>query len=208
MVRTLTTLLALAALAGCSQTATSGGSASYTAALASAGGSGGDVLKVCSGFGCAISETVSFKASDLEKLRLVMEPGKASAEAERAAVAKAVGVMETMSRAKGRYGRDNPKAWQVDSGKRGQMDCVDESLNTGAFLRYLHRHGLLRHHKPDRRYAERGLVVDGRYPHKSATMTDKTGIRWTVDSWYGSSGDPAEIMPHAKWRTVRNGFNG
>ncbi|MEO0545762.1 MAG: hypothetical protein AAF035_02330 [Pseudomonadota bacterium] len=165
-------------------------------------------MKICSGYGCIISNRVTFGASDLERLRVIMDGGQASAEQEREVLAQAVGLMEIMSRAKGRYAKDNPKAWQIDKGKRGQMDCVDESLNTSAYLRYLHRNGLLRHHTPERGYSERGLIIDGRYPHKSATMKDKAGTRWTVDSWYGATGDAAQIMTHAKWRRVRNGFNG
>lgn len=196
MRRTLTALFAVTALAGCSQTSSS----TYTAGLSA----DADVLKICSGFGCVIDNKVTFNATDLDALRVIMAPGQGSAEAERAAVAKAVGVMETMSRTKGRYMRDRAKAWQRDAGKRGQMDCVDESLNTSAYLRYLHRHGLLRYHTPDRGYAERGLIIDGRYPHKSATMTDQSDVRWAVDSWYGATGDDAQIMPHAKWRRVRD----
>jgi len=201
----LTAVIACAALAGCSQSGTSVSGTSIngsqtTAALAASV----DVLKICSGFGCVIDNKVTFGPDDLQSVRTMMKSGIASAEAERAAVAVVIGRMETLSRAKGRYMRDTPKAWPRDSGKRGQMDCVDESLNTSAYLRYLHRHGLLRFHTPDRGYAERGLIIDGRYPHKSATMTDKSGTRWAVDSWYGTTGDVAQIMPHAKWRQVRN----
>lgn len=83
------------------------------------------------------------------------------------------------------------------------MDCVDESLNTIEYLNHLKALGLLRHHKPDKRFATRGFILDIRYPHKSATMRDASGERWTVDSWYGDDGEPAEIMRHSKWRKQR-----
>ena len=161
-------------------------------------------LRVCSGYGCVIKDKFRFSRKDLNRLKSIMASGKRSAAAERRAVARAIGTMERMARAKLRYRPDVKLSYIINSGKRGQMDCVDESLNTTGYLRYLHANGLLRHHTPDRGYAERGLIIDGRYPHKSASMRDKSGIRWTVDSWYKPDGKAAQIMKYSAWKRVRN----
>ncbi len=128
-----------------------------------------------------------------------MSAGQKSAVAERAAVSKAIGAMETFARGRLRYGVDKPKAPVRYNGIRGQMDCVDESLNTTAYLRYLHARGLLRHHRPRKHYAERGFILDGRYPHKSAVMIGADGKKWAVDSWYKSDGKPPVIKPLKQW---------
>lgn len=163
-------------------------------------------IKVCSGYGCIISDRFSFTAADNDDLIRSMASATGSAASERAAIAQTIGLMERMARAKLRYRPDVRKAYQKNSAKRGQMDCVDESLNTTAYLKHLQRLGLLKFHTPNKRYAERGFILDGRYPHKSALITDQSGKKWTVDSWYGDDGQPAQVMEHAKWRKVRDSF--
>ncbi len=166
-----------------------------------------NVIKVCSGYGCIISDHFSFTATDNEELIKSMTSSVGSAASERAAIAQTIGLMERKARSKLRYRPDIRKAYIKNSAKRGQMDCVDESLNTTAYLYHLYGLGLLKFHKPKRHYAERGFILDGRYPHKSAVITDQSGKRWTVDSWYGDDGQPAQVMEHAKWRKVRDSFN-
>ena len=163
-------------------------------------------IKVCSGYGCIISDHFTFTDSDNVDLAKSMSGSSASAFDERAAIAQTIGLMERKARAKLRYRPDVKKAYIKNSSKRGQMDCVDESLNTTEYLKHLYGLGLLKFHKPNKRYAERGFILDGRYPHKSASMTDQSGKRWTVDSWYGDDGQPAQIMEHARWRKVRDSF--
>ncbi len=163
-------------------------------------------MRICSGFGCVIKDRFTFSAEDQAKLVRLMEAGKGSPEAERKILAEVIGVMEAMARRKLRYRPDVKKSYQVNKGKRGQMDCVDESLNTIGYLNYLKSLGLLRHHQPDQSYATRGFILDGRYPHKSASMRDASGRRWTVDSWYRGDGQPAQVMPHKQWQKVRDSF--
>jgi len=164
-------------------------------------------LSVCSGYGCILKDTFSFSIPEIEELGLILAQGASSPEAERGAVGKAIGRMEQMARGHLRYRPDVKKSYQKHAGKRGQMDCVDESLNTTGYLRFLHSKGFLKHHKPRRRYAERGLLVDGRYPHKSAVMIDAAGAQWTVDSWYDGDGSAARIMPLGAWKKVRDSFS-
>ena len=163
-------------------------------------------IKVCSGYGCIISDHFTFTNQDNQDLLESMAGAEKSAAAERAAVAITIGLMERKARAKLRYRPDVKKAYIKNSSKRGQMDCVDESLNTTAYLKHLQSLGLLKFHTTNKFYAERGFILDGRYPHKSAVMTDKSGKRWTVDSWYEDDGKPAQVMEHAKWRKVRDSF--
>ncbi|MEM8749266.1 MAG: hypothetical protein AAGF28_03125 [Pseudomonadota bacterium] len=161
-------------------------------------------IKVCSGYGCKLSDAFVFSAEELEQLQAIMSAGHASAEAERNAIANAIGAMEKMARKRLGYEIDEKKSYQAHSGRRGQMDCVDESLNTTQYLFFLQNQQLLKFHKTNRRYAERGIIVDGRYPHKSARIIDASGQQWTVDSWYERDGEPAQIMRLEKWRKVRN----
>lgn len=195
---TVTVLCAL--LAGCSSTSVDGepgGQSTYAVPS--------NVLTVCSGYGCIIKDKLTFDTEVPVELEKIMEPGRESAEAERAAIRQAVAYMEREAKKSLRYQNDVEFSYQRHSGKRGQMDCVDESLNTIAYLKYLDSRGLLRHHKPINLFAERGLLVDGRYPHKSARMRDRQGVDWAVDSWKTPNGGLPEVFLLAEWYKERNG---
>ncbi len=161
-------------------------------------------LTICSGYGCIIKDKMSFDDPVLQDLTVIMDKGKGSAAEEREALFQAIAYMEKAVRDEIRFSPDVEYSYQRNAGKRGQMDCVDESLNTLTFLKYLKRNGLLRYHIPLKHYAERGLLVDGRYPHKSARMLDDQGVSWAVDSWKGPNGTRPEIITLAKWYKGRN----
>ncbi len=188
--------MGIAALSGCS--ATTGQTSNFAAPPAT--------LKVCSGYGCVISEKFQPTESEIAEIRSIMISGEADAAAERAAIKRAIGLFERTARKHLRYRPDVKKAYQKNIGKRGQMDCVDESLNTTGYLTFMQALGMLKHHKVRSRYAERGLIVDGRYPHKSAVIIDQSGTSWTVDSWYHADGIEPEIMRLSAWRKVRDSF--
>ena len=160
-------------------------------------------LNVCSGYGCPIRESFSLTAAQQAKLARLMAPGRATPAAEREAVRKAVAAMERFARHTLRHRPDVRQSWQRHRNKRGQMDCVDESENTRGYLVHLMNSGLLVHHKPQRGYAERGILVGRFYPHKSAVMRAPDGTDWAVDSWKGDNGSPPEIMRLAEWRKDR-----
>ena len=187
-------------LAGCSSTSLDGGTAERSTYAAPS-----NVLTVCSGYGCIIKDKLTFVDEVPAELEKIMEPGRESAEAERAALRQAIAYMEREAKKSLRYQNDVEFSYQRHSGKRGQMDCVDESLNTITYLKYLSSRGLLRHHKPLNRFAERGLLVDGRYPHKSARMRDSQGVDWAVDSWKTPNGGLPEVFLLSQWYKERNG---
>lgn len=78
------------------------------------------------------------------------------------------------------------------------MDCVDESTNTRALLLYLERRKLLRHHTVERNVT-RGFLIDGRYPHATAVLQDRSGKKWAIDSWYEPTGGAPDIRPLSEW---------
>ena len=189
-----------AILAGCSSSTLDGngvGTASYAAPS--------EVLTVCSGYGCIIKDKLTFASEVPVELEKIMEPGRESAAAERTALKLAIAYMEREAQKSLRYQNDVEFSYQRHRGKRGQMDCVDESRNTVSYLKFLHSKGLLRHHKPISGFAERGVMFDGRYPHKSARMRDNTGVDWAVDSWKTANGGLPEVFLLSEWYRERNG---
>lgn len=156
-------------------------------------------LVLCHGHGCRFKTPVAVTPADRARLGGFLSAGGASAPAERAAIARAVAWTER------RYGADmgtrgdRPRTGYTDAGDRGQLDCVDESLNTTAVLLYLEGQGWLRHHKVGA-IVSRGYFLDLRYPHQTAVIrTRRGGEAWAVDSWTRASGMLPEIMPLSAW---------
>ncbi|WP_265519029.1 hypothetical protein [Nitratireductor luteus] len=155
-------------------------------------------LYLCSGYSCAYKTALPLTPAFRNKLAGIMASGGASAHAERKAVSRAVQYFERVATAM--IGtKDGPKGEISGSRVYGQMDCIDESSNTGALLDYLQRERLMRHHE-SRPPASRGAFIDGRYPHSTAVLSEKNGELWAVDSWYEPAGGAPDMMPLAEWR--------
>lgn len=163
-------------------------------------GSAGSKLTICSGYGCMFKDGFTPSAADRSRLVAIMARGAASPAAERKAIRRAIALMEQRAQQRSRFDIDAPLSLQRHANRRGQMDCFDESMNTRAYLRWLHKAGMMRHHRPSRTIAQRGYLLDGRYPHKTAVIRDDSGSRWAVDSWRGRNGQPPEIMPLSRWK--------
>jgi hypothetical protein len=160
------------------------------------------MVVVCHGFGCSHRAVVSLTSTDRAKLAQMLATGRASAAAERRAVAAAgawfdrriapaAGTQNHVARAGVDYMFDE-----------GQFDCVDASRNTTSLLLVLAELNLLHHHAVDVPVA-RGYLFDGiTTPHVTAVLTEmKTGEKWAVDAWTRGYGKPPEIMPLELWQT-------
>ena len=156
---------------------------------------------VCHDFGCQQRTPVGLGPGDLATLTSLLASGRASAEAERRAVAAAeawfdrrvgpaAGTTHRVARANG-LGAQNTV---------GQMDCIDTSRNSTSLLLILEQLHLLHHHKVEAPEA-RGFLLDGRGPHATAVLTDiHTGKQWAVDSWTHKYGERPDVMPLDEWK--------
>jgi hypothetical protein len=154
-------------------------------------------IDVCSGYSCRYRTRLDLGPSDHRRFAAIMARGASSPKAERAAISKAVRYYE--ERIYEVTGvRDEPKSRLGASGERGQMDCIDESTNTHALLKYLAARKLLKHHTVERN-ASRGFFFDGRYPHSTAVIGETGGVEWAVDSWYAPMGGAPDIIPLSEW---------
>jgi hypothetical protein len=154
---------------------------------------------VCHDFGCAQRTPVGLSAGDLATLSSLLAPGRASAEAERRAIAAAGAWFDRrVGPAAGtthRVARANGLGSQI-----GQMDCIDTSRNSTSLLLILEQMHLLRHHKVEGPEA-RGFLLDGRGPHATAVLTDiHTGKQWAVDSWTHKYGERPDVIPLEVWK--------
>jgi len=157
-------------------------------------------IRYCHGYGCKMRSPVIFSSGDLQTLKRILDRGKASPAAERAAISRADQWYERKAGAATGTSKDGAKDTYELFTPLSEIDCVDETVNTTTLLEMLDRHGWLRHHKAGRP-ANRGFLIDGRYPHNTATITEKaSGRRWVVDSWVRANAEPPDIKPLDVWK--------
>jgi hypothetical protein len=154
---------------------------------------------VCHGYGCLYRTQVHFDARDMARLRSIVVAGRASATAERNALGKAVQWFEVTVGPLAGTSHDKAKGDVLLVPDPGQEDCIDESTNTTTLLKLIESRGWLAYHRVGAT-KERGFLLDGRYPHNTATVYDKaTGKRWAIDSWTHANGVFPDIMPIEVW---------
>ena len=155
---------------------------------------------VCHGFGCRLRTEIGLTAADRARLAQILKAGKASATAERQAIASAVqwfdrrvgpetGTVHHIARA----GHDQLR--EADS----QFDCIDSSRNTTSLLLVLDELDLLKYHRVEQVVA-RGAFIDGRWPHATAVVVELGSQKeWAVDSWTHAYGEKPDVKPLSQW---------
>lgn len=156
-------------------------------------------VTICYNYGCRARMQVDFDDRQLDLLRRLLAAA-ADASAERAAISAAIGRMYTIAGEQTPVWRDKGGNY-ADGGENGQMDCIDHSTNTDAFLRLLQGRGWLRFHEvlePLRR-ARFIFAV-----HWSARIRDRETQRaYVVDGWYFDNGHPAAVFAVDEWLAGR-----
>jgi len=185
-------LLAAALLAGCA------GSGLDLARMAPPDPHPG-AFQVCHGYGCRLRTQAVLDGDQWARVRALFADPAADAATERARIARAVGLIEGFVAPQAGTGDDKPEAAFL-SFAPGQMDCIDEAVNSSTYIALLERDGLLRRHVLDLP-VRRGYLVDGAWPHNSAVVREiDTGRAYAVDSYFRPNGGPAWIVPVETWR--------
>jgi hypothetical protein len=157
-----------------------------------------DDFKICYAHGCQQSAQVQLNVEQWERVRIVFSPRPSDGATERACIARAIGVLESMVGPLTGTDGDVGGSFQ-GAFRNNQMDCEDEAVNTLVYLTMLEQDGLITYHDIYRP-TSRGFVVMG-WPHTAAVVMDKqTGEKFVVDSWFGDNGHPAYVVPLKEWK--------
>ena len=158
-----------------------------------------EMFQHCHAYGCQQITPIMLNQKEWAKIEKTFKPRPKTAEAERKAIAKAVGVFETIVGPLA--GTENDVYGTFVKTGAGQLDCVDESTNTTVYLSLLEQKKLLKFHTPQAPTARVPIIHAGRWPHQTAVVrqTD-TGALYAVDSWFHNNGTDAEIVPMAEWK--------
>ena len=154
-------------------------------------------FNICYDHGCASLAWVKLSKQQWQQVRSVFSAPAGTAAGEREQIRSAVALLETMVGAMTGTATDKGGNW-AGWGLPGQMDCIDESINTTIYLRMLQRDGLLRWHQAGDR-ATRWTPLS--WPHTTAVIEERsTLVRWAVDSWFLDNGEPPFVLPLQAWR--------
>ncbi len=154
-------------------------------------------FKACYGNSCRLHSQVNLSAEQWQEVRAVFDPAPADALAERRAVARAIAVLERFTGEQTGTSEDAP-GMGVHFNPDGQLDCIDESTNSTAYLRMMAADGLIKFHGigfPTHRF-----VLSAWGPSNTATMRENaTSKRYAVESYFRENGEPAYVMPLEIW---------
>lgn len=155
-------------------------------------------FSVCYDHHCASLGNLALPPKEWRLVSRLFARQSANPAGERKQIAQAIARLEQIT---GRQtGASNDKGGDLKGlGQPGQMDCIDESINTTTYLRMLEAGGLMRWHAVEDR-ATRGWFLRG-WPHTTAVIRDKrSGQMHAVDSWFLDNGKPPFIVPLEKWK--------
>lgn len=152
----------------------------------------------CHGYGCAQKTYVGFNAYQWKKIRKIFKKKSKNAKSERDKIAKAIALMEKYVGELDGTKDDLPKAPIVRTSDT-ELDCIDETVNTIKYLKFLQSDDLLKWHgsiKP----VHKGYFINGVYPHNSAAIEETaTGIFYVVDSYIFKNGEEPVIRTLKDW---------
>ena len=138
-------------------------------------------------------------AEEWQQVSAVFANDAKNAAEERAQIAQAIGVLETLVGNK--FGTSGDLAGTFsNSHYKGQLDCNDEAINSTTYLRLLASNGLIQLHAiEDTR--SRSFFFTG-WPHSTAVIrVIATDDRFAVDSWFYDNGHAATIVLFALWKS-------
>jgi hypothetical protein len=157
------------------------------------------VVPVCYNYGCETRVLVSMRSPGWRALQQLFAKPADSPQTERTRIRAAVALMERLMGEQTPIHRDKAKNAAKKLG--GQMDCVDESRNTDAYLRLFTQHNYLIWHRVRERVLRMRFIF---IQHWGAQIEDlTTGQHYIVDSWYRDSGEPPYLQKTEDWKKAR-----
>lgn len=153
---------------------------------------------ICHGFSCTYQTDISIPDQNWKNITAVFDPAPKTAKDERDKIAQAIALIEeTVTRISG-MNPDRAKAENFEP-DQDQMDCLDETINTSQYLKFIDKDVIFKWHRPSDPI-HRGFFIDGMWPHNSATIQQiRTGGIYAIDSYYTDSGIKPPIVTKEIW---------
>ena len=161
-------------------------------------------LSVCHGYGCRFRSQVRIEPDMRAEITNLYHPPPKSAAEERARLARAIALFEIKIGAALGTSRDCYAATTFNKNNDpGQLDCIDETVNTTSYMRLLANLGLMHFHVIGTA-APRGSIsgfADNDFITNTAVIAEKhSGAEYAADSYFYANGRESKIMKLADWR--------
>lgn len=159
-------------------------------------------FSVCYDFGCRSSTEVTLSAAQWKTVSDLFDAR--DAREERSLLRLAIGHMEFLA---GIYtptyrdiARNLPTSVKGSAGLfPGQLDCIDESINTSRYLELFESNGLMRFHQFTKRVYRRSVLTQ----HWAAAVEETaTGEEYVVDSWFTDNGGAPIVVLKTRWQDL------
>lgn len=155
-------------------------------------------FSLCFNHSCKDTAILGLSEKQWAEIRKIFTPEPRSAEAERRAIAKAIGRLEILVAPRIKSQNDKGRNFQGSFAEGNQLDCIDESTNSTTYLNLMQQDGLLKFHRL-RPTSTRGWLIMG-MPHTTAVIRElDSGADYAVDSWFHDNGVPPEVLPLNQW---------
>ena len=155
-------------------------------------------VTVCVDYGCDYTRSIDISMPPSGAQWKRFSPTVATAEAERRAVAQAIGRLERI------VGGNAGTAAGCATQHRARRDASASSTASPnppipkSTFNCSRTRGQLVHHRVIGREVRRPWLFEA---HWTAVIEEiATGERYAIDSWYGANGEPAVVQPLATWR--------
>ena len=157
-------------------------------------------FEVCYDFGCRNQNEVVLDESEWQSVASIVDAGDAAEERQQ--IKRAIARMESLVGHHTPTHKDLAMNLPVTDGVDnadlfpGQLDCIDESINTTRYLQLMASHGLLQFHSVLNRAYRRSFITQ----HWAAKIEDvQTGRQYVIDSWFEKNGEPPVLVSSERW---------
>ena len=163
-----------------------------------------DAIPVCYDFGCKNQSVVDLPLHEWKTVADWFLPAAETPVQERNQIRQAVGWMEVLI---GRYTpTHNDLAFDLPKGDKedtaifpGQLDCIDESVNTTVYMNLFQSMGLLKFHRVAEQAYRRSLFDQ----HWAGQIQEiDSGVKYVVDSWFQPNGHLPVIQKSKDWLDI------
>jgi hypothetical protein len=155
-----------------------------------------DNVPIQYGGGGAVRKTFRITPDQWSAICKLLASADTAAE-ERLALCGAIGRIEQIAGEQTITWMDKAQNGRSGPTEQGQLDCIDESTNTNAYLSLFEQRDLLRWN--------RVVEIAWRAPrlfdtHRTAVVEDLAdGRRYVIDSWFTDNGHDAKTQPLDDW---------
>lgn len=152
---------------------------------------------ICHGHTCSKTAFIHLSPSQWAMVEALFSPRSVNAQQERKQLKLAISLLEMMTGQQAGTSIDRAENYTY-KGLNGQLDCIDEAINTTVYLHMLSEANLMVFHQQASRTSRGGLLS----PHNTATIIDITShSRYAVDGWFDNNGEPPAIIPLNLWKS-------